>query len=290
MPILLARESVRQRCYRALEPKLKLVLTLLVVAVSGACGIERDGSHKQVVVASVDASSDSLGRYQTESVRLGVSRPLFLLIDTATGRVYRRNILGAQKFQPVSDEPAPGDDLEPQRVGRYDVKVVPGRRGSALLRLDTVTGKTWFLQLSPAQREWYAIPSSLEDEIPARVSGGATSLTPHKASGDGGVASTSKEPKKPPIKALLEVLIDRTYDTQLRIWTAGHMAGIYPVEAAQLAGTELADDDPRILLAVIDEVAFDPDGQVRAALVALQGHADERVAAALEARLGASAP
>lgn len=290
MPTHLASESVRKRGNLVLELKSKLALTLLVVVFSGACGIERDGSHKQVVVASVDASSDSLGRYQTESVRLGVSRPLFLLIDSATGRVFQRNILGAQKFRRVSDEPAPGDDLEQQQVGRYDVKVVPGRRGSALLRLDTVTGKTWFLQLGSTQREWYAIPSSLEDELPAPVPDDSASLTPHKASGDNAVSSTSIEPKKPPIQALLEVLTDRAYDTQLRIWTAGHMAGIYPVEAAQLAGTELADDDPRILLAVIDEVAFDPDGQVRAALVALQGHADKRVAAALETRLGAPAP
>ncbi len=121
-----------------------LIVGLFAITVATghlACGLESDGSHRAADSRSADAPQ-MLDRYRTEAVRLGVSRPLFLLIDTATGQVLQREILGNQKFQPVTDDPAPGDRLKSKIPGRFDVTVVPGRRGLGLLRLDTcVTGK-----------------------------------------------------------------------------------------------------------------------------------------------------
>ena len=266
-----------------------LALSGLLVFTAAGCGLESDGSHKETQDPAPTVRNADIGRFKTEAVRLGVARPLFLLIDTATGQVLQRHILGSQKFRPVTPEPGPGADLNPLVSGRYDVKVVPGRRGSALLRLDSVTGKTWFAQLDANQSEWYAIPSSLDDapQKPQGLGAGAASEAPSRRAGrTSAVRPGQPQTKKPTLKSLLDVLTDPNHEPELRIWTAGHLAEVYPVEAVEMLGTTLEASEPKVIVAIVETVKFDSAGRVKTALEALRGHEDARVAKALSKKLG----
>lgn len=277
--------------------RLRGILSVGIAALAlslAACGLESDGSHsnrKNASAASVEGSVEAqIGRYQTEVVRLGVPRPFFLLIDTATGGVERRMILGSQKFRPLVEEPPPGAEIEPKIAGRYEVKVTPGRRGSGLMRLDTVTGRSWFYQLGADQASWYEI-GRLADEGKGRAAPSAAAPGGESANkGDESAAADGGKPRNEnELRGLKEVLGDSSYDMQLRIWTAKHMAELYPVEAAEMASTKLAEEDPRILVAIANTAELDADGRVRAAFKQLAGHNDEKVAAAIAERIGSSA-
>jgi hypothetical protein len=264
---------------------LVVVLATVLAGVPIACGLEGDGSHRSAS-PNDSATPQMFGRYRSEAVRLGVARPLFLLVDTATGLVLQRDVMGTQKFQPVTDDPAPGADLKSKIPGRYDIKVVPGRRRAGLLRLDTVTGKTWFAQLGSSKRSWQALPSSLDDRPNAprgpnansSVSQGLQSSTP------AGVAEGSA----PPMEAILEVLTQPGYEIELRVWTASEMARLYPAEAAELLGGALISDDPKVMIAIIEGVSLGEDGRARKALESLQGHGNPKVAAAIREKLSVS--
>lgn len=272
---------------RGQSRRLPVFALALVAAIGlGACGLERDGSHKTEGSrgAAAAGAPAELGRYRTEAVRLGVPRPLFLLIDTATGQVLQRNIAGGQKFRPVTEDSAPGADLEPKVPGRYDVKVVPGQRGSALLRVDTVTGQSWFAQLSSAQSQWYVIESSLDEEPPAAEALRSPGARP--ASQAAATGSPDQNPvRKPTLAATLEAISDPEVETALRVWIARQMAEFYPAEAAELLNTSLKSDDPKVMVAIIKGVELDTDGRVRAALESLRGHANTQVAEAVRKKL-----
>ncbi len=256
------------------------------------CGLEPDGSHKDSAsrgaAESADAAS-SIGRYRTEAIRLGVSRPLLILVDTATGMVQQRAILGAQRFRPVTEEPAPGADLEPKIPGRYDVKVVPGRRGSALLRLDSVTGDTWVAQLGGARSEWLLITSALNDvkqkQPPKALPNASTPA--EEAGGRSAATGAAGGKKQPPVESLLEVVTQPEYENELRVWTAGFMAQLYPREAIDLLTSDLASKEPGVAVSIVEGLEFDAQGETRAALDRLRKHDVPGVAAAVNAKLDA---
>ncbi len=277
----------RNRNQRFADRAPSLVLGLTAVAVlATACGLESDGTRARSKAAA-SVSSDqggSTGRFQTEVLRIGVQRPLFLLVDTATGWVAQRPILGNQKFRPVSDEPAPGADLEPKLPGRYDVKVTPGRRGSGLLRVDTVTGDAWFFQLGMKHAKWMELGRLAEH--PAAERGQAETAPPSGPPGT--VADVETPANRIELQAFKVVLLDPSQDVQLRIWTARQSAELYPAETAELATEELSGDDPRILVAIANSVELDAEGRVRSALESLASHADEAVRAAVEERIGST--
>ncbi len=293
MPLIASFVTATHGSRSAGMGRLTLLLAAATLLVTG-CGLERDGSHAQRADSGPAASESaaSVGRYRTEAVRLGVSRPFFMLIDTATGGVESRVILGSQMFRPIATSRPPGADLEPKVPGRYQVKVVPGRRGSALLRLDTVTGKTWFFQLGANQQDWMVIDRAVQRDAPEGDASGSAQAPARSrqqptaagpAATDAGQSTARNENE---LKGMVEVLSDPSYDMQLRIWTAKHMAKLYPVEAAEMASSQLTGDDPRILVAIADTAELDPDGRVRTAFEALAGHSDEKVSAAIAARLG----
>jgi hypothetical protein len=224
-----------------------------------------------------------------------VSRPLFLLVDTATGLVMERPVMGSREFRPVTNEPAPGAALDSFVPGRYDVSVVPGRRGSGLLRLDTVTGETWFYQLGANQGKWDALPRALADSSAPKnrvvVGKAAPRETPVANSAKARRAATSLKiersdaSEKPPVEPMIEVLTQPGFDPELQLWTAEYMAHTHPVRASELLSIKLMDSDPRVIVAIIENVTLDAEGRVRAALEKLQGHADPGVAEALSAKL-----
>ena len=262
-------------------------LVLVAAMGPGACGLERDGSHKTEGSSNAAASAGqpgALGRYRAEAVRTGVSRPLFLLIDTATGQVLERNSVGAQQFRPVTEDSAPGADLEPKVPGRYDVKVVPGQRGSALLRVDTVTGQSWLVQLSSSQRQWYVIPSNLDEKQQKNAALRSTGARP-ASQGPATGSPAPNRPSKPTLAATVEAITAPGVPPALREWIAGQMAKFYPAEAAELLTTALKSDDPEVMIAIIKGVELDTDGRVRAALESLRGHADTQVAEAVSKKL-----
>ncbi len=270
------------------------VLVLFLFASLSACGLEPDGSHKarssQLVGGAAAGSLSEVGRYRTEAVRLGVQRPLLLLIDTATGMVLQSNVLGAKTFRPVAEDPAPGGELESKIPGRYDVKVVPGRRGSALLRLDTLTGQTWFLQLSSTQQRWSEITSSLDAEAEevGNESPPRTGSTAERGRGSSqrAVKAGSKEPaSEPPAENLLEVLTKSEYETDLRIWTAQKMADLYPARAVEFLGTRVASEAPKVAVALIERLELDTDASVRSALESHREHEEPTIARAVRKKL-----
>lgn len=279
-----------------------LITSFLIFAVG--CGIDQDGSYKNAAPVAAAGSGGSsagsqIGRYQTEAVRLGVNRPLFLLTDTATGQVFRRSILGAQTFRPVTEEPAPGASLETPVTGRYDVKVVPGRGGSALLRLDSVTGETWSLQLGGTQKAWYVIPSELAqaDGKPESFRAAPKAAAPPvsiprvpkaAAAGHNPPPAASVPARLTPIEPMLEVLTEPGFEEELVIWTGAHLASIYPAEAAELLTGALSDGNPKVMVSIIEALEFDDDGRVRGALEAVKGHSDATVAEAATSKLGAA--
>ncbi|MFT5694251.1 MAG: hypothetical protein ACI9QQ_000224 [Myxococcota bacterium] len=278
---------------------LVMALMTMTLIVAMGCGIDQDGSYQKAAPAAAASAQGGtggtqIGRYQTEAVRLGVNRPLFLLTDTATGQVFQRSILGAQTFRPVTEEAAPGAHLETPIAGRYDVKVVPGRGGSAILRLDSVTGATWSLQLGGTQRTWYVIPSELSqgDDKPesfrAAPEAASTPHEPRAAAAGHQAPSTALTPARlPPIEAMLEVLTEPGFEEELAIWTGSHLASIYPAEAAELLTGQLAEGNPKVMVSIIEALEFDEGGRVQTALEAVKGHSDEAVAAAATSKLSA---
>ncbi len=269
----------------------RIAALLLLSAVIG-CGLDSDGSHKasNSGAQGLGEGATTVGRFQTESVRLGISRPLFLLIDTATGAVLQRPARSSQKFEPITNEPPPGANFDPKVPGRFNVKVVPGRRGSALLRLDTATGDTWFHQLGSKQATWQALPSALE--VNTQANSGSTK--PAARAGKSRVADRAassqdgaKKPqvKQPSIASMVEVLTEPGLDPELQIWTAGLMADIYPTEAIELITTRLRDSDSKLHLTIVEKVQLDSAGRVRRALQKISGHDDPAVAAALAKKL-----
>jgi hypothetical protein len=263
-------------------------VTLIALAGLTSCGLESDGSRKTQPGAAVEAASQ-VGRYRAEPVRKGVSRALLVLIDTATGAVLQRPLLGAQSFKPVAEELAPGANLDPKIPGRFDVQLVPGRGGSALLRLDTVTGKSWMVRLNGPNRRWQALRSAHET-APAAIPKAATNAAAPKKS----VAQVDRAAGKlldttdKQLKTAIEVLTQPGYELELQVWTAQHLASVFPVEAAALLATDLKAADPKIVIAIIEGFAFDPGGKVRATLKSLESHADAKVAAAARKRLNSS--
>jgi hypothetical protein len=121
------------------------------------CGEQTEPVWQPRSEAPIEAL-DARDRWQTQSIRLSVKKPLIIRWDTATGEVTERLILGDGSFKTVARELPPGASLDPIEVGRYLVDVIPGRRGSALLRLDTVTGQVWLVHLNVKPRRWIAIP------------------------------------------------------------------------------------------------------------------------------------
>ena len=268
------------------------IAALLLLSAAIGCGLDADGSHKasNSGAQGLGEGATTVGRFQTESVRLGISRPLFLLIDTATGDVLQRPARSSQKFEPITNEPPPGANFDPKVPGRFNVKVVPGRRGSALLRLDTATGDTWFHQLGSKQATWQALPSALEVNTQAN----SASTKPAASAGKGRVADraaplqdgTQKpQAKQPSIASMVEVLTEPGLDPELQIWTAGLMADIYPTEAIELITTRLRDADSKLHLTIVEKVQLDSAGRVRGALQKISGHDDPAVAAALAKKL-----
>ena len=270
---------------------MRIAALLLLSAVIG-CGLDSDGSHKasNSGAQGLGEGATTVGRFQTESVRLGISRPLFLLIDTATGAVLQRPARSSQKFEPITNEPPPGANFDPKVPGRFNVKVVPGRRGSALLRLDTATGDTWFHQLGSKQATWQALPSALEVNTQANsgstkpaARAGTSRVADRAASSQDG--AKKPQPKQPSIASMVEVLTEPGLDPELQIWTAGLMADIYPTEAIELITTRLRDSDSKLHLTIVEKVQLDSAGRVRRALQKISGHDDPAVAAALAKKL-----
>jgi len=280
----------------------RIVVALIVAFATSACGLESDGSRRASVAETPGSNPGELGRYRTEAIRLGVQRPLFLLIDTATGAVEQRVILSNQEFKPVGASPAPGAGLETLVPGRFDVQVVPGRRGSGLLRLDTVTGRVWFLQLGPEHPEWKEIArASVREAAQAAKAldaaganaaqneseGASASGTQNTTPGPTGVGASGRPvQRKIELRALKEVLLDPSQDIQLRVWTAKQAAELYPAETAELTLDALSGDDPKILVAIANTAQLDPEGRVRAAFEQLASHDDEAVQEAVAERIG----
>lgn len=103
----------------------------------------------------------------------------------------------------------------------------------------------------------------------------------------GGAAAQPANPKKR-LELLVEVLTQPGYETELQVWTAGHMAGLYPVESAEMLGTTLKAADPKIVIAVIDALTLDTSDQIRAAVESLESHSDSQVAKAARKKLNSS--
>ncbi|MCH7869524.1 MAG: hypothetical protein IH881_17660 [Myxococcales bacterium] len=100
--------------------------------------------------------------------------------------------------------------------------------------------------------------------------------------------STSSMKNKPPLETLVEVLTQPGYALELRVWTAEHMAGIYPAEAAEMLETTLKSADAKVVIAVIEGLTLDSDGRVRSALESIESHPDNKVAMAAREKLSAS--
>lgn len=108
-----------------------------------------------------------LGRYQ--SLVAGSQTRLFaasLLLDTKTGAT-RKTVVRGNEAQPWNDVlEAPSDLPEPgQAVGRYQVsgayladKIEQESFGA--VRVDTATGKSWYLQINYPVWRWAPIPAS----------------------------------------------------------------------------------------------------------------------------------
>ena len=103
----------------------------------------------------------------------------------------------------------------------------------------------------------------------------------------GGAAAKPTNRKKR-LELLVEVLTQPGYETELRVWTAGHMAGLYPLESAEMLGTTLKAADPKVVIAVIDALTLDTSDQIRAAVESLESHSDSQVAKAARKKLNNS--
>ncbi len=113
-----------------------------------------------------------LGRYQalvvgSQTRLLAVS----LLLDTKTGATKKTAVRG-NEAQPWSDvlESPPDLPESAQAVGRYQISVAYvadkiDQETAGAVRVDTATGKSWYLQVNYPVWRWITIPASLGTKV-----------------------------------------------------------------------------------------------------------------------------
>jgi hypothetical protein len=220
-----------------------------------------------------------IGRWNIEAVRLGVNRPLFILSDSATGAVSARAILAKGGFKPVAPETPPGVNLDPKAAGRFEISVVPGKGGSAILRLDTVTGRVWTHQLSARKKSWVEVSNAAASkpvETAKAGPGGSKMVVP------------AQEPQKIPIGPLLEVVNDPEMDQSFRVWTGGLLAEAYPSKTLDLLSTKIVSSDPELMVGMIGELDLSQDPSLRSRLAPFAKNPNASVASAAKKKLAAT--
>ena len=259
----------------------------LLVACGVAWGIACSGgesgptSSSATPDASVAEKPDAVGRWNVESVRLSVREPLILRWDSATGEVTEREILGKGPFKPVARESPPGASLASLEAGRYSVRVIPGRLGSALLRLDTKTGEVWLLHLNTRPRRWVSIPVRGSTAEAAKFAEKAIQAKKKEAG-----APTPGAAENPTLEQLVELLEAKENPQDVRAGMPDLIVIHYPEAATQALLPSLQDDDPVVVVSVIDALPVAKDPSVAPALQPLLSHPDDRVAEAVRRKLG----
>lgn len=106
------------------------------------------------------AKEAEAGRYRmrVEGSRTRLSA-IALHVDTATGKTMRSMIQNQQAQPWLGIEEQEDEKLPDSGAGRYEVEMayVGDNVGQELLgtvRVDTLTGKSWYLQIEPNQRRW----------------------------------------------------------------------------------------------------------------------------------------
>jgi len=104
-----------------------------------------------------------LGRYQT--VTEGSRTRLFsvaMRIDTATGKAWKTIIQGQQADSWSEIEEGPGEALTAGPIGQYHIAAAYvgdnlGQELPAVVRTNTVTGKSWIVRVEPPRWRWMPI-------------------------------------------------------------------------------------------------------------------------------------
>ena len=271
----------------------RLIVAAVAIAVT-ACGVEPDTHPERGTPGSGPAAAHSteeaIGRWRVEAVRLGVNRPLFVLSDSATGAVLTRDIMGKGGFKPISLEPAPGLELGSENAGRFKVSVVPGRGGAALLRLDTVSGRIWSLQLRTRNRIWEDYSRATGGQRQTKVSEAKETAPARVAkSGPGNskkVVAPKPKPRKTPLKPLLEVVNDPDMDLKFRVWTGGILAGEHPGEAIKSFSHDAVSSQPELIATMISALKLGSNARLRSKLEPFANHENPLVASAAKEKLG----
>jgi len=113
---------------------------------------------------SVLAEPTQVGRYQT--VVEGSRTRLFAVsfrLDTTNGKTWRGHIQGQQADAWVEVKEKDGEaPQETSQVGTYQFSAAylsdtRGQELAAVIRVDTRTGKSWFMRVEPPQWQWVTI-------------------------------------------------------------------------------------------------------------------------------------
>ena len=139
-------------------------LALLAASLLALAGCPVEGTRP--------AGSDQLGRYTIERIPLKRDS-LMVRADTATGQAWHMRTLGEGLWIAYSEArdgiPSPDGAVS----GRYLIRAFSQRRGApTLVRVDTLTGRTWRTG-SLGAGPWVAIPNPGEEIDPGAAPAGA---------------------------------------------------------------------------------------------------------------------
>jgi len=125
--------------------------------------------------------SAEIGRYQTDAAgsRTGPQRLGYgFRLDTMTGKAWRIMVLydgytegWVEILEPEGAAAAPGSEIGRYRLAADLVSSKIGQESASAVRMDTVTGKAWYLQAQPLPMRWVSIQEKEETKGKAPAEG-----------------------------------------------------------------------------------------------------------------------
>ncbi len=191
--------------------------------------------------------------------------------DTRSGRVWM--LAFAIQAKIWMDLKAPTAPHDPGEIGKFEVALVPGLKGLAIVRTNTITGEVYIYHLRDQSKKWLEIDAGMGDLEAQRKPGLRQSEKP-----------SGMVQEVPDMESIADVLRSDESPPEVRTIMVTLLGKHYPGDSKKVLLATLDDDDPQVLMSVI--VALPAEGpDVVEGLKGLLSHPNPEVAKAARMKL-----
>jgi hypothetical protein len=180
--------------------------------------------------------------------------------DTKSGRIW--NISFSISTKVWRDLKAPTDPNDPGEVGKFEISLVPGRKGLAAVRTNTITGEVYIYHLRDPGKKWQRVRGA--------TSGGEKKRSPGLSREKKMASARTQE--VPDMDSIVDVLHDEESTAELRAIMVTLLGKHYPGDSVDILLVTLADEDPQVVLNVIATLPSEKSLEVATALEGLSDH------------------